>query len=164
GSSSKPQNLELPVFTNRLSEGVFKDRYAHAPNCLTWKGLARTVATDVCGGLLRPEAVAYIRWMIETKRFIPGGRYLYYAGRRRRFWNNCALLRCEEDTREDWADLAQKATSCLMTGMGIGADYSVYRGRNTTLMSTGGVSSGPIPAMEMVNEIGRRVRQGGTRR
>ena len=60
-------------------------------------------------------------------KFIPGGRYLYYAGRPNKFFNNCYLLKAEEDTREDWADLSWKAESCLMTGGGIGCDYSIYR-------------------------------------
>ena len=51
-----------------------------------------------------------------------------------------------------------------MTGGGIGVDYSIYRGSGSRLTSTGGVASGPIPAMQKINEIGRRVMQGGSRR
>ena len=51
-----------------------------------------------------------------------------------------------------------------MTGGGIGTDYSVYRPKNKVLSGTGGLSSGPIPKMRMINEIGRNVMQGGTRR
>jgi ribonucleoside-diphosphate reductase alpha chain len=101
---------------------------------------------------------------IEDMKFIPGGRYLYYAGRPAHFWNNCSLLKAEEDSREDWANLSWKAESCLMTGMGIGVDYSIYRGEGSDLGHTGGKASGPIPKIEMTNEIGRRVMQGGTRR
>jgi ribonucleoside-diphosphate reductase alpha chain len=77
---------------------------------------------------------------------------------------NCYLLRAEEDTREDWANLSWKAESCLMTGGGIGVDYSVYRAAGTPIHRTGGTASGPIPKMQMVNDIGRRVMQGGSRR
>ena len=51
-----------------------------------------------------------------------------------------------------------------MTGGGIGIDYSVYRGEGTPIKRTGGEASGPIPKMNMINEIGRRVMQGGSRR
>ena len=51
-----------------------------------------------------------------------------------------------------------------MTGGGIGIDYSVYRPEGSGLKSTGGIASGPIPKMQMINEIGRRVMQGGSRR
>jgi hypothetical protein len=77
---------------------------------------------------------------------------------------NCYLLKAEEDSREDWADLSWKAESCLMTGGGIGVDYSVYRGEGAPIQRTGGQASGPIPKMNMINEIGRRVMQGGSRR
>lgn len=97
-------------------------------------------------------------------KFLPGGRYIYYAGRAAKFWNNCYLLRGEEDTREEWARLSQRAISCLMTGGGIGADYSIFRAANQILSRTGGFSSGPIPLMHMINEDGRHVMQGGSRR
>jgi ribonucleoside-diphosphate reductase alpha chain len=51
-----------------------------------------------------------------------------------------------------------------MTGGGIGVDYSVYRASGTPIAKTGGQASGPIPKMNMLNEIGRRVMQGGSRR
>lgn len=97
-------------------------------------------------------------------KFIPGGRYLYYAGRPVKFFNNCYLLRAEEDSREDWANLSWKAESCLLTGGGIGVDYSIYRDSSKIIGRTGGKASGPIPKMLMVNEIGRRIMQGGSRR
>ena len=77
---------------------------------------------------------------------------------------NCFLLKAEEDTREDWAALSQRVESCLMTGGGIGVDYTVYRPKNSPLSATGGIASGPIPKMLMINEIGRNVIQGGARR
>ena len=77
-------------------------------------------------------------------KFIPGGRYLYYAGRPFKALNNCFLLKAEVDSREDWAELSWKSESCLATGGGIGVDYSVYRPRNSPLKRTGGVASGPV--------------------
>ena len=51
-----------------------------------------------------------------------------------------------------------------MTGGGIGIDVSAFRPKGRTLSKTGGVSSGPIPFLKAVNEIGRNVMQGGSRR
>lgn len=51
-----------------------------------------------------------------------------------------------------------------MTGGGIGVDYSKYRHEGSPIQRTGGQASGPIPKMQMINEIGRRVMQGGSRR
>jgi ribonucleoside-diphosphate reductase alpha chain len=126
--------------------------------------LACTLVEDVCQNYLTRDEKDELVDHMSNLRFLPGGRYLYYAGRDKKFFNNCYLLRAEEDTREDWADLSWKSESCLMTGGGIGIDYSVYRGEGAVLKGTGGTASGPIPKMQMINEIGRRVMQGGSRR
>jgi len=154
---------ENPMFRSKFSEDIFRQKYAHE-DCQTWTDLSRTLVRDVCGDLMtKDEQDLLIQYMTELK-FIPGGRYLYYAGRTSKFFNNCYLLKAEEDTREDWANLSWKSESCLMTGGGIGIDYSVYRHFGSGLKSTGGIASGPIPKMQMINEIGRRVMQGGSRR
>lgn len=127
-----------------------------------------TLVDDVCikdqpSPMNKGEA-DYLRQIMKDMKFIPGGRYLYYAGRPVRFFNNCYLLRAEEDSREDWANLSWKSESCLITGGGIGTDYTRYRAEGTPIRRTGGVASGPISKMEMINEIGRKVMQGGARR
>jgi len=154
---------ENPMFRSQFSESIFRQKYAHEGS-ETWSELAYTLAKDVCSEYLTEDEVVAISEAIRDMKFIPGGRYLYYAGRQAKYFNNCYLLRAEEDTREDWADLSWKSESCLMTGGGIGVDYSVYRASSSTLTRTGGVASGPIPKMEMINEIGRKVQQGGARR
>ena len=154
---------ENPMFRSKFSEDIFKQKYAHQ-GCHTWADLAKTLVDDVCGEFLPKDELDDLTEIITNLQFIPGGRYLYYAGRPSKFFNNCYLLKAEEDSREDWANLSWKSESCLMTGGGIGIDYSVYRPEGTGLSKTGGLASGPIPKMQMINEIGRRVMQGGSRR
>ena len=154
---------ETPMFRSKFSEDIFKHKYAHH-GCETWASLASVLVEDVCSPQLKQDEIDQLKEYITDLKFIPGGRYLYYAGRPNKFFNNCYLLKAEEDTREDWADLSWKSESCLMTGGGIGVDYSVYREEGRVLSGTGGLSSGPIPKMLMINEIGRRVMQGGSRR
>jgi ribonucleoside-diphosphate reductase alpha chain len=152
-----------PQFRSKFSEDIFYTKYSHE-GAETFHELACTLVEDVCQtNLSRDEKEALIDH-ISNLRFLPGGRYLYYAGRDKKFFNNCYLLRAEEDTREDWADLSWKSESCLMTGGGIGVDYSIYRSEGQTLKGTGGIASGPIPKMEMINSIGQKVMQGGSRR
>lgn len=154
---------ENPMFRSKFSEDIFKQKYAHQ-GCHTWADLAKTLVDDVCGEFLPKDELDDLTEIITNLQFIPGGRYLYYAGRPSKFFNNCYLLKAEEDSRQDWADLSWKSESCLMTGGGIGIDYSVYRPEGAGLSKTGGLASGPIPKMQMINEIGRRVMQGGSRR
>lgn len=152
-----------PIFRSKFSEDIFNHKYKHE-GAETWDELCATLVKSVCSGLLpKSDMDSLVHYMREMK-FIPGGRYLYYAGRPNAFYNNCYLLKAEEDTREDWANLSWKAESCLMTGGGIGVDYSVYRAEGSPILRTGGKASGPIPKMNMLNEIGRRVMQGGSRR
>lgn len=154
---------ENPMFRSKFSEDIFKHKYAHT-GCETWSSLAAVLVEDVCQHKMSKEDKADLTKYITDLKFIPGGRYLYYAGRPNKFFNNCYLLKAEEDTREDWANISWKSESCLMTGGGIGIDYSVYREEGRILAGTGGLSSGPIPKMQMINEIGRKVMQGGSRR
>ena len=132
-----------PMFRSKFSEDIFVAKYQHT-GCETWAKLADVLVEDVCGKLpetkrphhkqlLSDDEMQLLKGFIRDLKFIPGGRYLYYAGRTRRFWNNCYLLRAEEDSREDWANLSWKAESCLMTGGGIGIDYSIYRKSNSIL-------------------------------
>jgi ribonucleoside-diphosphate reductase alpha chain len=152
-----------PQFRSKFSEDIFNTKYSHE-GAETFHELSCTVVNDVCQSHLTADEKEELIDHISNLRFIPGGRYLYYAGREKKFFNNCYLLKAEEDNREDWAKLSWEAESCLMTGGGIGVDYSAYRQEGQILKGTGGISSGPIPKMQMINEIGRHVMQGGSRR
>lgn len=151
------------MFRTAFAQTIFQQKYAHQ-DCETWKDLSYTLAYDVCGGLLLPDEVEAIAEAIAQMKFIPGGRYLYYAGRPIKAYQNCYIFKSMEDSRENWADLSWKVESCLASGGGVGNDYSIYRRRGAPLARTGGVASGPVSKMRMINEIGREVMQGGSRR
>ena len=157
-------------FKTTFAKNIFKSKYAQGEND-SWDALAERLVEDVCGSrggtdrpLMDDDERAALTEHIRTMRFLPGGRYLYYSGRKAKFYNNCYLLRAEEDTREEWAEIAWRSMNCLTTGGGIGIDYSLLRPEGKPLSRTGGVSSGPIPLMSAINEIGRSVMQGGSRR
>jgi ribonucleoside-diphosphate reductase alpha chain len=157
-------------FKTQFGENVFRFKYAQGPGD-TWAKLAERLVEDVCGtrwgtlpNLMSESDKKDLVEMIRTFKFIPGGRYLYYAGRPSKAYNNCYLLRAEEDTREEWSSVTWRAMSCLMTGGGIGIDYSRLRAAGKELKRTGGTASGPLPLMYAINEIGRNVMQGGSRR
>lgn len=162
--------MQKSKFRSQLGENVFRFKYAQGPDD-TWDQCAERIVEDVCGtrwgtqqALMSSDERKQLAQYIKEFKFLPGGRYIYYAGRPNSYFNNCYLLRAEHDTREEWADLAKRATSCLMTGGGIGVDYSILRAKGKPIRRTGGVSSGPLSLMNMVNEIGRNVMQGGSRR
>lgn len=162
--------MEYQRFRTSFSLNNFNNKYRNGPND-TWDNLSDRVVDYVCGtagGTMTPilskSEIEQLKQFVKEMKFLPGGRYLYYAGRLARFFNNCYLLRAEEDTREEWANISWRAMSCLMVGGGIGVDYSRLRPAGRVLSRTGGRASGPIPLMHAVNEIGRNVMQGGSRR
>lgn len=132
----------------------------------TLQEIAERVVTNVLSvlpekykGLYEKELIR----LISQRKFVPGGRFLAQSGRDYHQTNNCFLLRAD-DTREGWGELVQKSTVMLMSGGGIGVDYSDIRPKGAKLKRSGGESSGPIPLMKVINEIGRGVMAGGNRR
>ena len=147
-----------PMFRSKFSEDIFYHKYAHE-GCETWAELAAVLVEDVCQDMMTTDEKETLTQAVENLKFIPGGRYIYYAGRTKKFFNNCFLLK-----REDWANLSWKAESALMSGGGIGVDYSIYRPSGAKLSATGGEASGPLPKIKMINSVGKHVMQGGSRR
>jgi ribonucleoside-diphosphate reductase alpha chain len=131
----------------------------------TWAETAERVVSEVLGALgYGPDDSEYQRLLkhIVERKFIPGGRYLYSAGRPLHQVNNCFLVKAE-DSREGWAELLGKAAMILQTGGGLGVEYSQIRPFGYPIKKTGGIASGPLPLMQMINEIGRGVMQGSRR-
>lgn len=162
--------MENKRFRTELGANIFRFKYGQGPSD-TWDALVDRMLEDVCGtqngtqqALMSADDRKQLAIYIKEMKFIPGGRYLYYAGRPFKAWNNCYLLRAEEDTREEWSAVTWRGMSCLMTGGGIGIDYSRLRPAGRVLRRTGGKASGPLPLMFAINEIGRNVMQGGSRR
>lgn len=150
------------VFSNKFSQDVFLQKYSLNQQ-ETWSDTAKRVVSSVCGQLLDKEDQQEIYQYIVDRKFIPGGRYLYSAGKSFHQVNNCFLFRAE-DSREGWSELMQRITASLMTGGGIGVDYSNLRPIGSPIKRTGGTSTGSLALMSMVNEAGRYIMQGGSRR
>jgi ribonucleoside-diphosphate reductase alpha chain len=169
-SSTAPSNnggisLEMSPFAN----GVYKSKYAmKGPDGTTedWPETAYRVVSHVLGALdINPGTYEFDQLLkfVAERKFMPGGRYLYASGRELHQTQNCLLMRAE-DSREGWAELGHNALMALQTGAGIGIDYSNVRASGEPIRKTGGVASGPLSLMKIINEIGRNVMQGGSRR
>jgi ribonucleoside-diphosphate reductase alpha chain len=154
---------DLRGFKNEFGRDAFYNKYANHPD-QTWAEKAELIVSEVTENIMDTDDAEALKQYITKMNFLPGGRYIYYAGRQANFWNNCYLLRGEHDTREEWGALGQRASDCLMSGGGIGNDYSVFRPNGSPLGRTGGTASGPLPLMQTINELGRNVMQGGSRR
>lgn len=154
---------------SKFSQTILDQKYAHTlkdGSKETWENIAYRVTKNVMKSVnysMKDQLSKDIFEAIKDRKFIPGGRYLYSCGKNYHQTQNCLLLKAE-DSREGWADLLQKSTLALMTGAGIGVVYSDIRGEGKTIRKTGGQSTGPIALMQMLNEAGRGIMQGGSRR
>lgn len=153
---------KFDVFGGKFAQDIYLQKYS-MNGTESWKDTAKRVTENVCSQLVDSKTKEKIYNIIAERKFIPGGRYLYSAGRPFHQVNNCFLFRAE-DSREGWADVMNKATAALMTGGGIGFDYSLLREEGAPIKKTGGTSTGPIALLNMVNEAGRYIMQGGQRR
>lgn len=127
-----------------------------------WEETASRVVSAVMGAYM-PSLVPEVTELVAARQFLPGGRYLYAAGRKYPQVNNCFLFSVE-DSREGWGELMNKCVQSLMTGGGIGIVYSRLRAEGSKINGMGGTSTGPCALMRMVNEAARHIIQGGSRR
>lgn len=143
-----------------FAETIYKNKYEQDGE--GWHGTAARVVDNVLRPIF-PEIADEMTEAITSRKFMPGGRYLYASGKQFHQTQNCLLLKVE-DSRESIADLMNRVTSGLMTGAGIGIVWSDLREDGAFVRGMGGTSTGPIAFMQMVNEIGRHIMQGGSRR
>lgn len=148
------------------AQTIIRDRYAHTIGGQkeTWAEIASRVARNVMAAVDAPQhLVQEITRIIRERKFMPGGRYLAASGRRMHQTQNCVLLRAE-DSREGWSRHYYQANMALMTGAGVGGEYSAVRPEFSPLKRTSGYASGPMPLIQGINEMGRAAKQGGSRR
>jgi len=147
---------QLSPFAQKIFEARYQfDRTTTKKE--TWEECSKRVCKNVCDKIFVDPKI------IENREFIPGGRYLAAAGREFNQYNNCFLFRAG-DSREGWGELFQDVSVALMTGGGVGVEYSDLRKKGAIIARAGGYASGPIPLIRAVDEIGRQVRFGGERR
>lgn len=153
---------------SNFSDTIMKQVYSHDIDGRKekWEEIATRVTKNVLKSVgidMRQKLAQEICRLITEKKFIPGGRYLYAAGNTYHQTQNCLLLRAH-DSREGWAELLYKSSMALMSGAGIGINYSDIRHDGALIRRTGGVATGPISLMQIINECGRGIMQGGNRR
>lgn len=143
-----------------FAETIYRQKYAQEGE--EWGDTARRVVSTVMSPYF-PEDVERLTQAVTERKFMPGGRYLYATGKPFHQTQNCLLLTVE-DSRESIADLMNRVASGLMTGAGIGIVWSKLRPNGAAVRGMGGTSTGPIAFMNAINEIGRNIMQGGSRR
>jgi len=158
-----PQSQVFSTF----AQTTINNKYAKFPTLddrQTWPEIASRVSESVFSAVpAKRDLIDELTYRIAMRQIIPGGRYLYAAGRDYHQVQNCLLMRAE-DSREGWSEIMHNASMALMSGAGIGIEYSRVREEGALIKRTGGHATGPLALQAMVNEAGRYIMQGGSRR
>lgn len=156
-----------------FSKRMLEARYAMYPG-ETWEQIAKRVVNNVYSITKNYSLTGFGRKYLENlqeetiaaiinRKFVPAGRYLYATGREVHNVNNCLALRVE-DSREGWGNFFYRSAMALQLGAGIGANFSAVRAEGELIKKTGGVASGVLSLLRMINAMGNEIKQGGFRR
>lgn len=148
-----------------LAAKLFDNRYTIHPE-ESWDNASRRLANHVAGteDAGKRESVSDQFYdEISTNRFMPGGRIWYGSGRPRAQLLNCFALRAR-DSREGWGKALSETLIISGMGGGVGINFSDVRPRGSAIHGTGGVATGSVSLMNMINSVGEELVSGGNRR
>jgi ribonucleoside-diphosphate reductase alpha chain len=148
-----------------LSETIFKERYTIHSN-ESWQEASQRLATHVASTEENGNKERYAEKFYEeivTNRFMPGGRIWYGSGRPRAQLLNCFVVPTS-DSREGWGKTIHDVIVVSGMGGGVGINCSPIRPRGSRIGGTGGVATGAVSLMEMINAVGDVLVAGGGRR
>jgi ribonucleoside-diphosphate reductase alpha chain len=101
--------------------------------------------------------------LMVSKRFMPNSPTLFNAGAPLGQLSACFVLDID-DSMESIMKSATEAALIFKSGGGIGINYSKLRPEGDVVASTGGVASGPVSFMKIIDTVTDVVKQGGKRR
>jgi len=146
------------IFTNEVSEQIWKDRYQKNNETLTEQ--IKRVA-DACSNNV-DESLSFYDIM-NNQYFFPAGRTISNAGLNKNLTlNNCYTFNFVEDTIPDIFEAVKQGAITSKMGGGIGFEFSKLRPRGTNT-SNDAVASGVVSFMNVFNAGTGTILQGNRR-
>lgn len=150
-----------------LARSIFIGRYGiHEQEIFAYGGAATRVSYQVASAEVGEAREIYAKAFeeeIAEGRFMPGGRIMYGAGRPKGQLLNCFVVPTS-DSREGWGKTVSDMIVICGTGGGLGVNGSPVRPRGTPIAGSGGVGTGSVSLMEIINSAGEQIKAGGGRR
>lgn len=148
------------------AEKIVAKRYLIDGEETNWSQLAKRVGNAIAEAEAAPQRGQFgeqFAHLIDTLKFIPGGRILRNAGRLRGSLFNCYHLPIG-DSIDEIGDCAANALKLWADGGGVGINFSTLRPATSAIKGIGGQSSGLVSFMRAIDGLAACIESGGSRR
>lgn len=171
----KVEDFDNILWADKISLGEFKLNEYHLERMklfydeLNLQGKMKTSWSTILDKILKGTFDKYIEKvriyydLMVGKKFLPNSPTLFNAGAKLSQLSACFVLDIE-DSLDSIMDAAKEAALIFQGGGGIGINYSKLRPKGDVVLSTGGIASGPVSFMRIIDTVTDVIKQGGKRR
>lgn len=109
---------------------------------------------------------SFIKDLIESKKFVFGGRILANRGvkGRKGSLSNCYVLPPPEDNLESIFNCASQMARTFSYGGGVGIDLSNLRPKGAVIHNAAKEATGPVSFMDLFSQVTQTISQNGRRK